>query len=55
MTATPIATFADPTYIAGAPGAPDLLFVTERSGRVEVMQDEAPVAEPFLDIPTRPR
>ena len=50
MTATPIATFADPTYIAGAPGSPDLLFVTERSGRVEVMQDEVPAAEPFLDI-----
>jgi glucose/arabinose dehydrogenase len=42
--------FEDPTYIAGAPGYPKLLFVVEQPGRVEVMDGGRRVGRPFLDI-----
>jgi glucose/arabinose dehydrogenase len=45
-----IGEFDHPTYIAGAPGFPRLLFVVEQPGRVEVMNGGKRVARPFLDI-----
>ncbi len=49
----PIGTFDTPTYIDDAPGFPNLLFVTERAGIVEALDDEVPAAKPFLDISHR--
>jgi glucose/arabinose dehydrogenase len=48
-----IGSFDSPTYVDDAPGFPNLLFVTERSGVIEALDDEAPAAKPFLDISDR--
>jgi glucose/arabinose dehydrogenase len=48
--AVQIASYTWPVYATGAPGAPSLLFVVERQGRIDVLQNEQPVAAPFLDI-----
>jgi len=45
--------FEDPTYVAGAPGDPRLLFVVEQPGRVMVMNGGRRVGRPFLDIRSR--
>jgi glucose/arabinose dehydrogenase len=45
-----IGNFSNPTYIAGAPGFPKLLFVVEQPGRVEVLRDGHKLSHPFLDI-----
>ena len=50
VTAVPIGTFTSPTYITGAPGADDLLFIVERGGRIQVIRDGVTVGRPFLDI-----
>jgi len=42
--------FESPTYVAGAPGYPKLLFVVEQPGRVEVMRAGRKLAHPFLDV-----
>jgi glucose/arabinose dehydrogenase len=42
--------FDHPTYVAGAPGYPRLLFVVEQPGRVEVRNGGKRVGRPFLDI-----
>jgi glucose/arabinose dehydrogenase len=42
--------FEHPTYVAGAPGYPKLLFVVEQPGRVEVMNGRKKLGRPFLDI-----
>ena len=42
--------FESPTYVAGAPGYPRLLFVVEQPGRVAVMRAGRTLAHPFLDI-----
>jgi hypothetical protein len=42
--------FEHPTYIAGAPGYPRLLFVVEQDGRIVVLDRGKRVARPFLDI-----
>jgi glucose/arabinose dehydrogenase len=42
--------FEHPTYVAGAPGYPRLLFVVEQPGRVEVLSGGKRVGRPFLDI-----
>src|SRR5271156_5278047 len=42
--------FEHPTYVAGAPGYPRLLFVVEQPGRVFVMNGGRRVGRPFLDI-----
>ena len=52
---TPIGSFQRPVHIASAPGRPDLLFVVERSGRVQVMRDGVVQPQPFLEIPGRVR
>jgi glucose/arabinose dehydrogenase len=45
-----IGSFDHPTYVAGAPGFPRLLFVVEQPGRVEVLRGGRRVRRPFLDI-----
>jgi glucose/arabinose dehydrogenase len=46
----PLGTFARPTYVAVAPGAPSLLFVVEQAGKIQVLVNEKKQATPFLDI-----
>jgi len=46
----PLGTFARPTYVAVAPGAPALLFVVEQPGQIQVLVNEKKQATPFLDI-----
>jgi glucose/arabinose dehydrogenase len=45
-----IGNFESPTYVAGAPGYPKLLFVVEQPGRVEVTRAGHRLRHPFLDI-----
>lgn len=45
-----VGTFDAPVYVTGAPGFPNLLFVVEQPGRVEVLRGGKRVARPFLDI-----
>ncbi len=45
-----IGNFDEPTYVTGAPGFPQLLFVVEQPGRVMVMRGGHKLAHPFLDI-----
>jgi glucose/arabinose dehydrogenase len=42
--------FQSPVHVDNAPGAPDLLFVVEQSGRIRVLDDGVEQAESFLDI-----
>jgi glucose/arabinose dehydrogenase len=46
----PVGRFDTPTYVAGAPGFPRLLFVTEQPGRVRVVRHGHKRRRPFLDI-----
>lgn len=48
-----VGSFEDPVYIDSAPGYPDLLFVVEQPGRVEVMRRGHTLPHPFLDISSR--
>jgi glucose/arabinose dehydrogenase len=45
-----IGNFDKPTYVAGAPGFPKLLFVVEQPGLVQVLRKGHRVHRPFLDI-----
>jgi glucose/arabinose dehydrogenase len=45
-----VGNFDSPTYIAGAPGFPKLLFVVEQPGEVEVLSGGHKLSHPFLDI-----
>ncbi|MGB7587887.1 MAG: PQQ-dependent sugar dehydrogenase [Solirubrobacterales bacterium] len=45
-----IGRFDNPVYVAGAPGFPDLLFVVEQPGKVEVLRKGHLLGHPFLDI-----
>jgi Glucose / Sorbosone dehydrogenase len=45
-----VGSFESPTYVAGAPGYPKLLFVVEQPGRVEVTRAGHRLHHPFLDI-----
>jgi glucose/arabinose dehydrogenase len=45
-----IGSFDSPTYVAGAPGYPQLLFVVEQPGRVAVLRKGRKLSRPFLDI-----
>jgi len=45
-----IGNFDNPTYVAGAPGFPKLLFVVEQPGRVRVLRGGHELRHPFLDI-----
>ena len=42
--------FSTPVSATGAPGYPDLLYVVEREGVVEVVDSGEQLSEPFLDI-----
>ncbi len=48
-----VASFQDPTYVTGAPGFPRLLFVTQRAGKVMVVERGRKRSKPFLDISAR--
>jgi glucose/arabinose dehydrogenase len=52
---SPVASFTQPTHLARAPGRVNrgLLFVTEKGGRVMVVRQGTPLAQPFLDISRR--
>ncbi len=45
-----IGNFDRPTYVAGAPGFPSLLFVVEQPGRVMVLRNGHELKAPFLDL-----
>jgi glucose/arabinose dehydrogenase len=45
-----IGEFDHPVYVTGAPGFPELLFVVEQPGRVEVLRDGHRLPRPFLDL-----
>jgi glucose/arabinose dehydrogenase len=45
-----IGNFDEPTYVTGAPGFPQLLFVVEQEGEVEVLLKGRHIGHPFLDI-----
>jgi len=45
-----VGTFDHPLYVASAPGQPQLLFVVEQPGRIQVLQDEVRLDHAFLDI-----
>jgi hypothetical protein len=47
-----IDTFDRPVYVTGAPGAPNLLFVVEQTGKIRVLDDENTQTPPFLDLTT---
>jgi hypothetical protein len=49
----PVGTFDTPTYVDDAPAFPALLFVTERAGLIQALDDAVPAAKPFLDITDR--
>ncbi len=48
-----IGNFDEPVDVAGAPGFPQLLFVVEQPGRVEVLRGGHRLPHPFLDIDPR--
>lgn len=48
-----VGNFDSPVDIAAAPGYPDLLFVVEQPGRVEVLRDGRRLPHPFLDVDPR--
>jgi glucose/arabinose dehydrogenase len=45
-----IGSFDNPTYVSGAPGFPNLLFVVEQPGKVAVLRGGHRLSHPFLDI-----
>ncbi len=45
-----IGSFDTPVYVTGAPGAPELLFVVEQGGQIEVLRKGRRLGRPFLDI-----
>ena len=45
-----IAGFDQPVYVTGAPGFPQLLFVVEKTGRIEVVRSGRKLRRSFLNI-----
>ena len=45
-----IGSFDSPVDVTGAPGFPQLLFVVEQAGRVEVLRNGHRLPHPFLDV-----
>jgi glucose/arabinose dehydrogenase len=45
-----IGSFDEPTYVTAAPGFPQLLFVVEQEGEVEVLRNGRRLGHSFLDI-----
>jgi glucose/arabinose dehydrogenase len=48
-----VGTFAEPTYIAGAPAFKQLLYVVEQGGKVVVLRNGQRLSRPLLDISGR--
>jgi glucose/arabinose dehydrogenase len=48
-----IGRFDNPTYVAGAPGFPQLLFVVEQPGKIAVLRNGHELPHPFLNIEDR--
>ena len=48
--AVEIGTFDQPVYVAQPPGERDDLYVVEKTGRIVILDDGKPAAEPFLDL-----
>jgi glucose/arabinose dehydrogenase len=48
-----VGSFASPTYVAHAPGAPRFLYVVEQGGTVRVVDNGNVQGQPFLDISGR--
>ncbi|HEV7562176.1 MAG TPA: PQQ-dependent sugar dehydrogenase [Solirubrobacterales bacterium] len=48
-----IGSFDHPVYVSGAPGFPQLLFVVEQPGKVEVIRSGRRLPKPFLDISSK--
>jgi glucose/arabinose dehydrogenase len=48
--AVPIGTFAAPIDMRVAASQPNRLYVVEQSGKIKILQNEVPVATPFLNI-----
>jgi glucose/arabinose dehydrogenase len=42
--------FDEPTYVTGAPGSSQLLFVAEQEGVIEILRNGRRLGHPFLDI-----
>jgi glucose/arabinose dehydrogenase len=51
LTLQPIGKFAQPTYVTSDPGDPDRLFVTERLGTIQLVEDG--VASEFADLSSK--
>jgi glucose/arabinose dehydrogenase len=45
-----IGRFEQPVYVTGAPGFPELLFVVEQAGKVQVLKNGRRLATPFLNL-----
>src|SRR3954451_9271034 len=45
--------FQAPLYVTSPPGDRDRIFVVERAGRVQIVRNNAELAQPFLDVHTR--
>jgi glucose/arabinose dehydrogenase len=50
VVAVPIGDFTRPTDVVAAPGSPELLFVVERGGLIEVIRDREELERPFLRL-----
>jgi glucose/arabinose dehydrogenase len=50
LEAVPIESLSQPIDVDVARGSPDLVFVTRKSGVIQVLDDEDALPEPFLDI-----
>jgi len=48
-----VGNFAEPTYVAGAPGFKQLLYVVEQDGKVVVLRSGHRLSKPLLDISGR--
>ena len=51
VTATPFGgTFETPVHVTGAPGFPDLVYVTQQGGQVRVVEDGVQLDKPLIDL-----
>ena len=51
VTATPFGgAFDTPVHITGAPGFPDLVYVTQQGGQVRVVEDGVQLEKPLIDL-----
>ena len=51
VTATPFGgAFNTPVHITGAPGFPDLVYVTQQGGQVRVVEDGVQLEKPLIDL-----